>query len=444
MAEQTFSPTDAQRPFPGLRSFQESNKEQFGGREQEISDLMNLCDQGILTLVFGQSGIGKTSLLQAGLMPRLQKSLNIPVLIRIDYSSTKSPLEQVKNILYEKLKPVFPSLHPVGDRSLWRYFHEEALEDGLLIPVLIFDQFEEVFTLGKKKAADVREFITELSDLAENRIPFRDQQAFRNELSTSISHFSNHPYRIIISLREDFLAQMEGLKTEMPSLLIQRYRVLRMNVLQAMDAAMRPAQGLINKEIARELISRIPGVKPEDFSSEEHNLRPVVEPFLLSLLCYQMNEERIRKGAQVFTSELVQQFNVANAIEDYYRQVMEQFPSSISDSIENELLTEGGFRKLETLELMQNQYGWNEAVVQQLTDLRIIRKEERDGVQYIELIHDVLTPTIKSRRDQRVMRQMEKTKSEEIRRAIDLDRRRSRKRFQTVFISAVLLLVSVG
>ena len=65
--------TDQSRPFMGLRSFEEKNKSQFGGRNEEINLLCRYVEDNNLTLVYGTSGIGRTSLLKAGLMPELRE-----------------------------------------------------------------------------------------------------------------------------------------------------------------------------------------------------------------------------------------------------------------------------------------------------------------------------------------------------------------------------------
>ncbi len=63
---------------------------------------------------------------------------------------------------------------PAG--TLWEYLHQAELElwsrqNHLLTPVFIFDQFEEVFTLGVENAGAVRQLHEDLADLIGNRIP---------------------------------------------------------------------------------------------------------------------------------------------------------------------------------------------------------------------------------------------------------------------------------
>ena len=89
-----------------------------------------------------------------------------------------------------------------------------------LIPLLIFDQFEEIFTLaqsdefGRARAA---RFVAELADLVENRPP----KAFEAKLDEDESaaerfDFARSDYRVLIALREDYLAPLEGLKKQIP------------------------------------------------------------------------------------------------------------------------------------------------------------------------------------------------------------------------------------
>jgi hypothetical protein len=77
---------------------------------------------------------------------------------------------------------------------------------------------------------------------------------------------------------------------------------------------------------------------------------------------------------------------------------MQGFNENVQQGIEDSMLTEGVFRKLQSLEELESEYKINNNEIQQLIEKRIIRKELRDGVEYVELIHDVLTPVIKARR----------------------------------------------
>src|SRR4051812_48471769 len=95
---------DPDNPWPGLSSFTEETRALFFGRDKETDELSRLVSRETLTVLFGQSGLGKSSLLQAGLFPLLRESDHLPLYLRLDHSSvigTPSPAlaDQVKAAL---------------------------------------------------------------------------------------------------------------------------------------------------------------------------------------------------------------------------------------------------------------------------------------------------------------------------------------------------------
>ena len=78
-------------PWPGLESFDEASNAFFFGMHAETAALFRLVRRETLTLFYGRSGLGKTSLLQAGLFPPLRKANLLPVPIRQDYGPKAPP-----------------------------------------------------------------------------------------------------------------------------------------------------------------------------------------------------------------------------------------------------------------------------------------------------------------------------------------------------------------
>ncbi len=157
---------DADHPWLGLESFTEATQKYFFGRDAEIADIFVRTSENPLTVLYGQSGLGKTSLLGAGLMPKLKLEGFRPVLLRLRFEKSDPPLvDQVKSILSPAPAP--------GHITLWEQLHHIASRDAQLStspPVLIFDQFEEVFTLGQRaeRLEEVRALFIELADVIEN------------------------------------------------------------------------------------------------------------------------------------------------------------------------------------------------------------------------------------------------------------------------------------
>jgi hypothetical protein len=154
----------------------------FFGRDDETNELFGCINRDPITLLYGKSGLGKSSLLQAGLFPRLRMGGFLPVYIRLRYEDTAGSLEsQVKFALCHAIEEsdVAEAELPTSDQSLWEYLHHHGgnLTDSsgkILHPVLVFDQFEEIFMLGESTEPLRRlrdEFLPCLSDLIENTIP---------------------------------------------------------------------------------------------------------------------------------------------------------------------------------------------------------------------------------------------------------------------------------
>src|SRR5215469_13301978 len=76
---------DDDSPWPGLSPFSEGEQNFFFGRDLEIGELCRLVRRETLSVLFAQSGAGKTSLVCAGLLPDLRKTAYLPVYIRSDH-----------------------------------------------------------------------------------------------------------------------------------------------------------------------------------------------------------------------------------------------------------------------------------------------------------------------------------------------------------------------
>lgn len=441
---------DPQRPFLGLRSFDENNKSQFGGRDTEINDLFNLVDLHGLTIIFGKSGIGKTSLIKAGLIPELQKNFYLPMYIRIDFNSDKSPLEQLKELIYLKIKTYDPNIPDWKPQTLWEFFHSVKILDGLVTPVLILDQFEELFTIGFENNINTSQFIQELSDLAENRVPLCIQEKMNTTNEIMSSNYGARPYRLIISLREDYLAQLESLTNLKSAMRNSRYRVMQLTTEQALEAVLKPGKGLVDEMVAIAIIKKLPGITDQVFKEVttdiENNKRILVEPFLLGLICYQINEKRIALNQKIITTELVADFKISDVINNYYNEIIKSFPPHVELGIEESLLTESGYRKLQAVEELRNEYKITNEEINHLVTKRIIRKEIRDGVEYIELLHDVLVPIIKQKREIRFAERKKKENQLAIETAVNEARERSLVKLKKIRIGVgifVLFLLTV-
>jgi hypothetical protein len=129
--------------YPGTRPFEAAEKHLFYGREREINDLTRLTILERLVVLFGKSGYGKSSLLQAGVLPKLalQEETWTPLPMRLGvYNGQMSPcqivVEHLKR-LENKEKTCENSENTEGafldDGSLWRSFKKrQTVENSRL------------------------------------------------------------------------------------------------------------------------------------------------------------------------------------------------------------------------------------------------------------------------------------------------------------------------
>lgn len=188
-------------PFKFLDPYSRGDRGIFFGRDRAIEDLYTLVLQTKLVLVYGMSGTGKTSIIQCGLASKFRDSDWLPLLIRrkddINAATVaalaaagRTPIAPgadiitaVRSVYLDKLRPVF----------------------------LIFDQFEELFILGTA---------------AERAIFFADiQKLLVSDLS----------FKIVISLREEYIAQLSSYEAVVPTLFEKRLRIEPMTPLFVKD-----------------------------------------------------------------------------------------------------------------------------------------------------------------------------------------------------------------
>ncbi|HEY2276085.1 MAG TPA: hypothetical protein VGH61_11340 [Steroidobacteraceae bacterium] len=403
---------DERNPWLGLASFTEETRAYFFGRDEEVIELARRVQRKLLTILFGQSGLGKTSILRAGLVPRLRGQGYCPIYVRIDYSrEAPEPAEQIKAAIRVNARLSGEWTRAgvaIEGESLWEFLHhrDDVLRDqsgATLTPLLIFDQFEEIFTLaqsdefGRARAA---RFISELADLVENRPPHQLASKFdEDELAAARFDFTRSDYRVLIALREDYLAPLEGLKKDIPSISQNRLRLAPMTGTQALAAVLQPGKGLVSQEVAEAIVRFVAG------GAELANA--VVEPSLLSLICRELNDARMAQARGEISLDLLAGSH-ATILSNFYERALADQPVAVRRLIEDELLTDSGFRESvaeESLVKHFNDAGAAPGTLALLVNRRLLRVEERLDVRRVELTHDVLCGVVKASRDRRQERE---------------------------------------
>lgn len=407
-------------PYLGLEAYREEHSKYFFGRNREIDILLNLIMKNSVTVVFGKSGVGKTSLLQAGLLSKLRKNYFLPIPIRTNFSDSEiSPIEDIKENIYKELSKKEKETKIFDNETLWEYFHKNKVLGGLVTPVIILDQFEEIFTHGRKRISEVKKLIRELADIIENQIPQSVQKKYKDsDIPFEIEEFK---LKVIISLREDYLPNLESYNAFIPSLKKSRFRVEQMKQENALEAVWRPAQHIINQKYATKVVDMLYAQTIENFDGvkdkEEIYETQSIEPFILSLVCEQINNTRINENEQEITNDLLKEIDVNKIIKSFYNQSISDLSSAAQNTLEDGLLTNEGYRKLQHKSDLLRQNSITQEDINKLIDRRIIRNTVYNGSEHLEFIHDVLISVVKESRDLR-KKEEERVRIEEERQKI--------------------------
>ena len=439
---------DQQRPWLGLDSFSEHTRGFFRGRDEEVGELARRVQRKLLTVLFGQSGLGKTSVLRAGIVPRLRGEGYCPVYVRIDYGpEAPLPALQVRRAI-EAVARYDGEALPAGE-SLWALLHQRSgsfvdADGKAVMPLLIFDQFEEIFTLAQGDGgarARAAQFVNELACLVENRAPRElEERMDSDDALVERYDFAREDYRVLISLREDYLAHLEGLKAAMPSITQNRMRLAPMTGTQALQAVRVPGGALVTQEVAEAIVRFVAG------GAEIGNAH--IEPSLLSLICRELNDTRIAAGRSAITLDLLEGSH-ASILSDFYERAMADHPSAVRAIIEDVLLTDSGYREnvaQERVEQLLAQAGAGQGALHDLVNRRLLRIEERLDLRRVELTHDVLCSVVRASRDLRQEREarIENERKLEEQKASEIATRKSLVRTRQVAIgSAALAVVAV-
>jgi len=405
-------PPSEDNPYVGPRTFTQEEGDRFFGRDREAQELFSLVVSERLVLFYAQSGAGKSSLINARLVPMLREA-GYPVL-PIGRVSGELPegVDAVDNIyvfnLLLSLDESDGDPRRFTEMSLSKflarltsidgqhYFYEDPDATEPTVDetvqetpyVLILDQFEEIITTHPAHWEERRQFFEQL-----NQAMTDDPMLWA-----------------ILTLREDYLAPLETYAPLVPTNMRARFYMQRMRYESALEAIKRPAEGSgrpFGPDVAENLVDNLRQIKIQGGQTE---LGQFVEPVQLQVVCYQL-WERLKKEppGQISQQNLDELGDVDEALGHFYEQALAETVDETGISeielrnwFDTELITEAGTKG--TVYRGPDRTGGiaNEAV-DLLVSKFVLRSEARSGGTWYELVHDrFVEPIIKSNRDWRL------------------------------------------
>jgi len=352
-------------PFLRLASFDWKKHNAFYGRDIEIKDIKKrIIDKELLVLA-GESGVGKTSILNAGLKQELIEEGYYVFDVRLTADFQVILKKKIKDQLLENSR---------GPNDIVRLL--KSLSQKNIKVVVFFDQFEELFTFHRHNNLKIE--ILNLFD-----------DVLNDEEITA---------RFVICLREDFLAEMWEVAEIVPKLytLENTYRLKKFtpeNVKQTIRKTIEYVEYKIDNEFVDKLV--------QDFLKKEEAIYP---PYI-QIVCHEVFKRhrlKYKDKSNVTSINEATYLELGGAekiITSYFEEILDGFSleeKTVIHDILGRMITyfytkqRISFRQIEEI---NNGRIDIENTLKRLIEHRIIKRIETEKHEY-ELIHDFLAKKI--------------------------------------------------
>jgi formylglycine-generating enzyme required for sulfatase activity len=280
-------------PYPGLRPFEAEEWSIFFGRERMIDEVIQRLATHRLVMIHGSSGSGKSSLVRAGVLPKLARQhLRAGAPWRTcSIRPSGGPLWNLAKEL-ARLEGDGENIERVGqiiaqfsqrDATLSAVAGSLKNSAGRRLCILV-DQFEELFRFEKETSRDEAELFVDL--LVRN-----DVQSAETDGDAVEPAEQSNPVHVIVTIRSEFLGECARFYGLAEAINRTQYLVPRMDREGLMRAIRRPAQ-LYGAEVSIELAERLIA----DVAGREDEL-PLIQHGLMFL--WNAAASNLRSGGKI-------------------------------------------------------------------------------------------------------------------------------------------------
>ena len=388
-------PNSRPNPFIGPRAFQPG--ESLYGRERETAQLLNQVIADRVVLLYSPSGAGKTSLINASLLPRLKarRFTILPTLrLNLEPPAALAGEPGFNRYVFSALTCLDESL-PAAERlpeaelaalSLAQYLERRPAGTT----ALVFDQFEEILTLDPTDIAAKQAFFEQAGEVLADRSRWA-----------------------LFSMREDYLAGLDPYTLPLPTRLSSTFRLdlldkdaagevlQRTSASQGVEFVPEAAQRLLD-DLSRVQVQRLDG-------SVDIQYGRYIEPVQLQVVCRSIWERLSPDDPRISLADIEAVGDVDRSLAEYYAlevQLAAGFAvqqaaltgraltaqgaeREVREWFDHALITENGLRSQVLMGAGSSQ-GLANPVIYQLVDAHLVRAEKRRGVNWFELAHDRL------------------------------------------------------
>lgn len=375
-------------PWRGLQSYTDPEKTvdtySFCGRESAVNSIFALIDNNLVVTMYGKTGIGKTSLLNAGVFPLLRSRRYLPISIRLGQFPKDGSVTYAKIIVETIAKEMTERGYKISTSHssyatdnylnidfLWKYFLTTIYCDSEgheVYPVIALDQFEEIFFCDIEEASLLLRQIYALLD--------------DNRVIPQLKGFSDRTnFRFIISIREDDLFYLEDCIdfNHLSALKQNRYRLGALNDDEAQEVVML-GKKFMELGSEKEIAIRIANLAKDENGHISTNI--------LSLVCSQLFV--LTNGS--INGESLNAFS-ENPLEEFCKECMAHVDYKTRLYIENNLIDQDR-RKFVSKKDFEHGVSAADIKFLMIGEYRILQKVMAGNTECVELIHDSIAKTL--------------------------------------------------
>jgi hypothetical protein len=381
-------------PYIGPRPFRIG--ERLPNRQDEARELSDLVIAERVVLLHAPSGAGKTSLIQAGLMPILRQYGFQPVgPVRVDKPTSSEGVRNryvhsIAQYLLDGARGEQAALETLTlAEALSHYSRANQQSPSSEAPpavrreepwVLLLDQFEEILILDPTDWDVKAQFFDDLREVLDSG-----------------------PWWVLFAMREDFMGGLDRYLDQIPGHLRTTYRLDFLSRAEAEAAITVPAR---SRDVSFEdgavklLVDRLAQVQIDAPDDKPKWLpTPYVEPFQLQVACHRLWKQ-VRAGHPDGQFSVISRDDVCHLDVD---QVLSQYYSdSVAEVAKEAGVPEGAIREWFESQLitvtmprlrrqtMKLPVAGNLDIVRKLEEAYLVRGDSRGGVTWYELGHDRL------------------------------------------------------
>jgi hypothetical protein len=385
-------PSQRYSPYQGLIPYTEQDSNFFFGREKETRLVIANLFASPLTLLYGPSGVGKSSVLRAGAASELARRDQLDVVVKSDWKN--NPLTDLKSVLGEQagLGKNFDT------RLALAGFLQELVRRNNRRLMIILDQFEEYFFYH----------------------PLEDE--FAVQFSRAVMQ-SGLPVSFLISIREDSLAKLDRFEGRIPILFDNYLRLEHLDASAARSAIEKPIEKyneiyrdgnppiLIEPELREEILRQLEtghvSLNRTGRGKAEQDARAarIETPYLQLVLTHIWDHERHARSRVLRLATLHNLGGAEKIVRTHLDSVMNRLSSDhqlLASRIFQYLVTPSGTKIALTASDLASFVDSPTQVVTSLLErlsepdvrlLRTIESDEQLDVSY-EIFHDVLASPI--------------------------------------------------